>query len=100
MEWMPRDSNPEADALADGRTEGFDPNLRVQAEMTTLPWLVLPKLFEQGCKFHEERQLLLAQASTGNPPAENKARKAATGMWSMGDKYISPKDWRKMNKRR
>jgi endonuclease YncB( thermonuclease family) len=31
---------------------------------------------------------------------ENKARKAAKGMWSQGDKYISPKDWRKMNKRR
>jgi len=52
----------------------------------------------------------LAEVSRGKPPkgldlrpylqAENEARKAAKGMWSMGDKYISPKDWRKMNKRR
>ena len=27
--------------------------------------------------------------------AEKRAREAKTGMWSMGDKYISPKDWRK-----
>ena len=27
--------------------------------------------------------------------AENEARRAGIGMWSLGDKYISPKDWRK-----
>jgi endonuclease YncB( thermonuclease family) len=27
--------------------------------------------------------------------AEKKAQEAAIGMWSLGDKYISPKDWRK-----
>jgi endonuclease YncB( thermonuclease family) len=30
--------------------------------------------------------------------AEKRAREAKTGMWSLGDKYISPKDWRKMQK--
>ncbi len=29
--------------------------------------------------------------------AEKKARDAKRGMWSQGDKYISPKDWRKRN---
>jgi endonuclease YncB( thermonuclease family) len=28
--------------------------------------------------------------------AEKRAREAKTGIWSLGDKYISPKDWRKM----
>ena len=32
--------------------------------------------------------------------AEKWAREAKTGMWSLGDKYISPKDWRKMQKGR
>ena len=27
--------------------------------------------------------------------AEDEARSAGIGMWSLGDKYISPKDWRK-----
>ena len=27
--------------------------------------------------------------------AEDAARRAGIGMWSLGDKYISPKDWRK-----
>ena len=30
--------------------------------------------------------------------AEKRAREAKTGMWSLGDKYISPKHWRKIQK--
>ncbi len=29
--------------------------------------------------------------------AEDEARKAGRGMWSLGDKYISPREWRRMN---
>jgi len=29
---------------------------------------------------------------------EKEARDDRRGMWSLGDKYVSPKDWRKMNK--
>ncbi len=51
----------------------------------------------------------LAEVYRGKPPkgfdtvpyleAEKRAREAKTGMWSLGDKYISPKDWRKMLRR-
>jgi len=47
----------------------------------------------------------LAEVYRGKPPkgfnlepylkAETKARKYGIGMWSLGEKYISPKDWRK-----
>ena len=30
--------------------------------------------------------------------AEAEARKANRGMWSQGDKYVSPREWRKMQK--
>ncbi len=50
----------------------------------------------------------LAEVYRGKPPksfditpyqrAEVEAQKAGIGMWSLGDKYISPKDWRKNNK--
>jgi len=47
----------------------------------------------------------LAEVYRGKPPrgfdiglyleTEKRAREAKTGMWPLGDKYISPKDWRK-----
>jgi endonuclease YncB( thermonuclease family) len=30
--------------------------------------------------------------------AEKEAREAKKGMWSLGDKYISPKDWRRIQR--
>jgi len=50
----------------------------------------------------------LAEVYRGNPPrdlkmepyleAEKQAKEALRGMWGLGDKYISPKEWRKMHK--
>ncbi len=47
----------------------------------------------------------LAEVYRGNPPkgfdtapyleAEKRAREAKKGIWGLGDKYVSPKDWRK-----
>ena len=34
VEWSPRSGNTEADALANGVHEGFDPNLRLQNALT------------------------------------------------------------------
>jgi endonuclease YncB( thermonuclease family) len=31
--------------------------------------------------------------------AEAEAKKAGRGMWSIGNKYVSPKDWRKMHRK-
>ncbi len=51
----------------------------------------------------------LAGVYRGRPPkgldlepywnAETEAKKAGRGMWSLGDKYISPKEWRRMQKK-
>ena len=50
----------------------------------------------------------LAEAYRGRPPhgfdsapyrnAEREARAEKRGMWSLGNKYISPKDWRRMKR--
>jgi endonuclease YncB( thermonuclease family) len=32
--------------------------------------------------------------------AEAEARQAKKGMWSLGDRYISPRDWRRMNRKK
>jgi micrococcal nuclease len=51
----------------------------------------------------------LAEVYRGRPPkgldvkpywdAEAEAKKAGRGMWSLGDKYISPKEWRRMHRK-
>ena len=50
----------------------------------------------------------MAEVYQGKPPrefditpyqkAESEAKKAGRGIWSQGDKYISPKEWREMQK--
>ena len=50
----------------------------------------------------------LAEVYRGNPPkgldiepywkAEKEAKTAMRGMWSLGNNYISPKDWRRMKR--
>jgi len=52
----------------------------------------------------------LAEVYRGSPPkgldiepywkAEKEAKAAMRGMWSLGDKYISPKQWRRMKRER
>jgi len=36
--------------------------------------------------------------STPYLKAEAKAKEAKKGMWSLGDKHISPKEWRKIHR--
>ena len=38
--------------------------------------------------------------STPYLKAEAEASKAKKGMWSLGDKYISPREWRRIHKRK
>ena len=54
LDWVPRDSNSEADALADGNTDGFNPELRVGFNLEELPWLVLPGLLDEGHRFYTD----------------------------------------------
>ena len=59
LDWIPRDANREADALADG--EGFDPALRVSTDLRDVRWLVLNDLLDAGARFFRE-----AAASSGS----------------------------------
>ena len=58
LEWIPRASNKEADALADGRTEGYAPDRRVVADVRNIRWLVLDRLLESGEAFYREANKL------------------------------------------
>ena len=70
---------------------------------------VLGVIFLDGKNVNLEMiQAGFAEVYRGKPPrgfdvepyqkGEREARSAGRGMWSLGDKYTSPKDWRKMQK--
>ena len=49
-----RQANKEADALADGRFDGFDPALRVPVVRIRTSWLVLDRWLPAGAAFQRE----------------------------------------------
>ena len=65
MDWIPREVNAEADRLADGDTRGFDPALRVHAEVRQIRWLVLDRLMKAGAAFHRRSVQLAGKAAHG-----------------------------------
>jgi endonuclease YncB( thermonuclease family) len=73
--------------------------------------LVLGVVFWEGININLEMiRSGLAEVYRGNPPkgldlepywkAEKEARAAIRGIWSLGDKYISPKKWRSIQRGR
>ena len=54
LDWIPWEVNAEADRLADGDTRGFDPALRVHADMRHIKWLVLDRLMKTVIAFHSD----------------------------------------------
>ena len=48
VEWEPREGNKEADKLANGNAEDFDPSLRINVSASTLSWDILPEALEAG----------------------------------------------------
>ena len=73
LEWAPREKNAEADALADGRTEGFSPSRRVEINLRDPPWLVLSGLLRTGEAFYS------AAKKRAQPSAPSETRKRLAG---------------------
>ena len=72
---------------------------------------ILAVIFVEGRNINLEMvRAGLAEVYRGRPPkgfdstsyvkAEAEAREAKRGMWSLGDKYISPREWRRKHKRK
>ena len=66
LDWIPREVNAEADRLADGDSRGFNPELRVHAEMRHVRWLVLGRLMQTGIAFHNEARRRLTKRGRGS----------------------------------
>ena len=71
LAWIPRDSNVEADRLADGDYTGFSACQRVQADLKSIHWFVLDDLLKAGAKFYRSPQGKVGKrsrpASSGRP---------------------------------
>ena len=79
LEWTPREQNAEADALADGRCDGFAAERRVAADFSGMPWKVLPDLLREGAAFYDAgRARDSACTSAHEPGAPRKRRKEAS----------------------
>ena len=48
VEWAPREFNKEADQLANGITDSFDPDRRLHVSSRTLNWNILPTAIQAG----------------------------------------------------
>ena len=68
LDWVPRQVNKEADALADGRFEGFDPALRVPVDFARTKWLVLDRLLDAGAAFQRGVEKRKAVRAVGGSP--------------------------------
>ena len=68
LDWAPRTMNVEADALADGRTDGFNPALRVPVDLSKMQWLVLDRLMAAGVSFQRKAADLKERGSCKKAP--------------------------------
>ncbi len=73
LEWVPRDSNEEADALSRGDTTGFDPAHRVTLDLENLPLQVMNDMMKQG----QELQALKQQRRAETHAPHTEARRAS-----------------------
>ena len=48
LEWVPREQNTEADELSNGDAKRFDPRLRIEINLDTLPFVLLPEMLDKG----------------------------------------------------
>ncbi len=65
LEWAPRESNEEADALSRGITNGFNPLYRIDLDIPRLPLLILPRMLELG---RELQELKATRRAAEHPP--------------------------------
>ena len=78
VEWAPRSTNYEADALANGYqtvTDSFDPSRRIVVDVKTLRWEILPKALSMGKQMEEETENARASGISTNRGRKLRRRK-------------------------
>ena len=73
-EWAPRDGNKEADKLANGNAEDFEPSLRIDVDASTLCWDILPEALEGGGAAERQSQEARERGTLPNRSRKEKRR--------------------------
>ena len=74
LEWTPRESNVEADALSNGDATGFNPEKRIPVSMDGGGWMILPEFMGEARKWDKEVRLLRAKGTRRLGKEPKKAR--------------------------
>ena len=61
MEWVPRDQNEEADALTNSDFRHFSADKRIDVDLSSLLFLLMNDLFEEGEAYLAELEALKVQ---------------------------------------
>ena len=75
VEWAPRSTNYEADALANGITDGFDPSRIIVVDVKALKWEILPKALSMGKQMEEDTENARASGISTNRGRKFRRRK-------------------------
>ncbi len=80
LHWIPREQNEESDDLSKGKFDAFNTSNRIDLDMASVEWKVIPQLVEHAMAFDKELQLKKTskedsrnrtnQASQKTPPEE------------------------------
>ena len=66
VEWAPGTTNYEADSLANGEPYGFDPTTRIEVDVNTLRWEILPDALRMGRQMEEDTKITRASGLSTN----------------------------------
>ena len=60
VQWAPRAANREADRLANGFTQDFNPDCECVIDLATVPWILLPRALDEGRQAEQAYQNFFA----------------------------------------
>ncbi len=96
VDWIPRELNDSADALAAGVSSGFSPHLRHQIDWSNTKWMVLDWALELGNSFYAEASRAPIPDSSHRPSRRRKVAFRDTEPWSSARRPLQKK--KKKNK--
>ncbi len=79
LEWAPREINTEADGLAAGQWNGFNPQQRIDLRLDELPWMLLPRFLALGREFEAHCKNLHAELRDRKARPRRPAARGAAG---------------------
>ena len=75
LHWAPREQNEEADALTNEEFSGFSPHKRVEVDVASLEWIILPRMSRAAGEIYQAAKARRAGGQASGPPPPAKVSK-------------------------